>query len=542
VTISIKVCRFLFAELAARRKKMANKNIFSGKSSPISKETRNADTTNEAGGTAYAFGPEHALAQLAATGCLNATFYASGQDQLDKVLDLAKKVSPHYLAQVAIFARERGFMKDMPALICAILAKRDVGILRKIFPRVIDNGKMLRNFVQIIRSDKVGRKSLGSAPKALIQEWLNSRDDKRILEASIGNAPSLADIIKLTHPKPKDATRNAFYGWLLDREYSRAKLPEAVKQYEDYKNGESKEVPDVPFQLLTALTLGKKEWVEIAKSMKWHATRMNLNTLKRHGVFEDDKMVKMISERLRDPEQVRKSKVFPYQLMMAYLAATDVPNEVREALQDAMEIATENIPEIEGQIYIFPDVSGSMSSPVTGYRGSVTTHVSCLDVAALFSASLLRRNRNAVIIPFAENVRQFNCNPRDSVMTIAEQLRKVPGGGTNCSAALAEINRRNAKVDLVVYVSDNESWVDSKNGQTATMSEWNRCLQRNSKAKMVCIDIQPYDSSQAQEREEIMNIGGFSDSVFDIVAEFAKGELNSKHWVGEIERISLTNG
>jgi 60 kDa SS-A/Ro ribonucleoprotein len=541
--ISIKIVAFILQPMLQWEEvKMANKNIFSGKNSPISKETRNTDTVNEAGGKAYEFGPEHALAQLAATGCLNTTYYASGQDQLDKVLELAKKVEPRFLAQVAIFARERGYMKDMPALICSILAKRDVSLLRKVFPRVIDNGKMLRNFVQIIRSGKAGRKSLGTAPKTLIQEWLNSRDDKRLLEASVGNDPSLADIIKLTHPKPKNATRNAFYGWLLDREYSKSKLPEIVKQYEDYKQNGSGEVPEVPFQLLTALTLGKNEWIEIAKNMKWHATRMNLNTLQRHGVFEDNKMVSMIAERLRDPEQVRKSKVFPYQLMMAYQNTVDVPNVIREALQDAMEIATENIPEIEGKVFIFPDVSGSMSSPVTGHRGSATTKVSCLDVAALFAASMIRRNREATIIPFAETVRKFNCNPRDSVMTIAEQLRKVPGGGTNCSAALAEINRMNAKADLIVYISDNESWVDSNRGyggQTNTMTEWNRCLQRNPKAKMVCIDIQAYDSTQAHEREDIMNIGGFSDEIFSIIAEFAKGDLNSKHWVGEIERITL---
>ena len=51
-------------------------------------------------------------------------------------------------------------MKDMPALLCAILAVRDVKLLEAIFPRVIDNGKMLRTFVQILRSGVVGRKSL----------------------------------------------------------------------------------------------------------------------------------------------------------------------------------------------------------------------------------------------------------------------------------------------------------------------------------------------------------------------------------------------
>ena len=39
-------------------------------------------TVNEAGGCAYKLPPKSALAQFAATGCLNATFYASAEDQL----------------------------------------------------------------------------------------------------------------------------------------------------------------------------------------------------------------------------------------------------------------------------------------------------------------------------------------------------------------------------------------------------------------------------------------------------------------------------
>lgn len=519
---------------------MANKNIFTSRN-PSTKAPA-TDTVNEAGGKAYAFSPEHLLAQYAATGCLNATYYASAEEQLDQVIDMAKKINPRFIAQTAIYARERGYMKDMPALLCAILASRDVNLLRKTFPRVIDNGKMLRNFVQMIRSNKLGRKSLGSAPKSLIQNWITSRDAYKILDASVGNDPSLVDIIKLTHPKPVDAEQNALFGYLLGREYDKRKLPNVIKNYEDYKAGKTNKVPEnIPFLLLTALKLGKKEWIEIAKGMRWHATRMNLNTFKRHEVFDDPEMVSMIAARLRDPEQVRKARVFPYQLLVAYQNAVDVPKDVREALQDAMETATENIPEIDGQIYVFPDVSGSMSSPVTGHRAGATTAVTCRDIAALVSAAIVRRNRTAEVIPFSDHVVPYSFNPRDSIMTISQQIANLPSGGTNCSAPLAEINRRGANADLIVYVSDNQSWVDNNYGfrSTGTMGEFEKLKKRNPKAKMVCIDIQPYGSSQAKESKDVLNIGGFSDDVFDIISEFAHGRLGNDHWVGEIERIAL---
>lgn len=67
-----------------------------------------------------------------------------------------------------------------------------------------------RNFVQILRSGVVGRKSLGSRPKRLVQGWLNSRTDAQLLRASVGNDPSLADVLKMVRPKPETPERAAF--------------------------------------------------------------------------------------------------------------------------------------------------------------------------------------------------------------------------------------------------------------------------------------------------------------------------------------------
>ena len=46
-----------------------------------------------------------------------------------------------------------------------------------------------------------------------------------------------------------------------------------------------------------------------------------------------------------------------------------------------------------------------------------------------------------------------------------------------------------------------------------------------------CIDIQPYGTVQARERDDILNVGGFSDPVFGVISEFAGGELNAAHRV-----------
>jgi 60 kDa SS-A/Ro ribonucleoprotein len=191
-------------------------------------------------------------------------------------------------------------------------------------------------------------------------------------------------------------------------------------------------------------------------------------------------------------------------------------------------------------VYVCPDVSGSMRSPITGHRKGATTVVRCVDAAALVTAAIVRRNPRAEVLPFEQSVVSVRLSPRDSVMTNAERLAAVGGGGTCVSAPLAQLNARRAKGDLVVIVSDNQSWVDAAGARgTATLREWNVFRARNRQARLVLIDLQPGATTQATEREDILNVGGFSDRVFDVVAEFAAGRLHSDHWVGLIESVAL---
>jgi 60 kDa SS-A/Ro ribonucleoprotein len=217
-----------------------------------------------------------------------------------------------------------------------------------------------------------------------------------------------------------------------------------------------------------------------------------------------------------------------------------VPAQVREALQDAMEAALVNVPAIDGQVVVCPDVSGSMSSAVTGHRGSATSTVRCIDVAALVAAAFVRKNARTQVLPFEQAVVEISLNPRDSVMTNATRLAAIGGGGTSVSAPLARLNRLRAQVGLVVIVSDNESWVDARrHGGTETMRQWAELKARCPQARLVCIDIQPNRTAQAVERADVMNVGGFSDAVFGAVAAFAAGAMDAGHWVGEIEKIAL---
>ncbi len=157
---------------------MANFKLFNTREATLPA----CDTLNAAQVPAYAYTAKHKLAQLAVTGCLNQTFYASAESQLEEVLKRVAELDSGYVAKAALYARQKGHMKDMPALMLAALTAQRSMLVPQVFEQVVDNGKMLRNFVQILRSGVTGRKSLGSQPKRLVQNWLNNASERQLLQ------------------------------------------------------------------------------------------------------------------------------------------------------------------------------------------------------------------------------------------------------------------------------------------------------------------------------------------------------------------------
>ena len=145
--------------------------------------------------------------------------------------------------------------------------------------------------------------------------------------------------------------------------------------------------------------------------------------------------------------------------------------------------------------------------------------------------------------PVRVDIVEVRLNPRDSVMTNAAEA-----GGAAVRAEPTARRRLRAEPaqgegDLVVYVSDNESWIDTPyygrfgGSATETMKQWNEFKSRNREAKLVCIDLQPYGHTQALERVDILNVGGFSDPVFTLSQNSRVRTMNAGHWTGVIEQV-----
>ena len=512
-----------------------NKTLF--KTQSVKSKKLNSATPNAAGGVSYDLSAEQALSQYAVTCCFGGTYYVNATEQIQKVGELVKKVRPELIAKIAVYSRESGNMKDMPSYLLAYLFSiGENELFTKIFNRVIVNSKMLCNFVQIIRSGVLGRKSFGTVGKNAIRAWLLARSPEQLFKDSVGHSkPSLVDIIKMVRPKFPDSHRDVTR-YLFGRKYSVENLPTLVQNFVSLKNGGQASPKGLDFRLLSNLTLDTAQWGEVAKGMTWNALRMNLNNLQKHGVFNTSTTLD-IAKKLANKESVKKYNAFPYQLLNTYKNIGAVPDKIKNAIEQALEFATENVPNM-GKVAVCMDVSGSMNSSVTGGYSYSGNGVTCVDVAALVSSCILRTADETLVLPFDTEVKHITVNKYDSVLTNSRKLT-INGGGTDCGCAMKHLVNTGWQGDLVFFVSDNMSWADFHGSYRTSMAEnWLKLKRANPKCKLVLLDVTPNHQSQMFEDKDVLHVAGFSDSVFTVVEAFLSDKQN---FVKFIESVSLDN-
>lgn len=505
---------------------MQSKTIFQNK-----KPVKNL-TKNSSGGNAFSKSSEQTLAQLVVSSFVGGTFYTSAEQHLELIKKLASEVSAEFLAACAIYSRDKGYMKDMPVVLLTLLRERDSKLYRETFSKVVDNSRILRGLVSTIRSGKLGSKNLNNGTRKLIQKWFDSKHPVSLWNDSIGNNPSLKDIINLSHVSPgTDPARQAVMTLICKGEKSE-NLPEVIKSYYAWAKDKSGELPKVPFQRLTNEKLSVDQWKTIGRNMTWNQLRLNLNTLERNGCFNDEQYTKEIASRLDSKDEVKKSKLQPFELLTSVNNVSN--NLLKRSLQNCLDYSVDNVPDLPYNTYIAVDVSGSMGTAVNS--NNVNRGLSCAQVAGLMSLSLLSKNPNVKYLTFDTAVKDYTqkLNSKDSLSTNLTKIN-FNGGGTDCSAPMKHIHSADQPVDLIIMLSDNESWADyihKAHNTTGTKAIWNKIKSKNPNAKFVMIDLAGSNTTQLSDDKNVLNISGFNSNIFDLITNWLKGD--TKDFVTEV--------
>ena len=229
------------------------------------------------------------------------------------------------------------------------------------------------------------------------------------------------DVIDLVHPSPapaKAAWQGDLFRWAITARHGRDEAPpvslpavrarwELARLAPAERHRRVRQVLDGhgPEEMLGLAAAGQWEWLlswlgegsaeeRLPKAEQWRlilpqlgfmAALRNLRNLDQAGLSDED--VAPLIARFSDPEQVRRSRQFPFRFLSAYL---NVPSlRWGHALEQALDAATANIPELPGRTLILIDTSASMGQPVSG-KSAMTM----VQAAALFGLATAIRNRD----------------------------------------------------------------------------------------------------------------------------------------------------
>ena len=297
------------------------------------------------------------------------------------------------------------------------------------------------------------------------------------------------DVIDLVHPSPA-AARTVWQGylfrWAITARHGRDEAPpgslravrarwELARLAPAERHRGVREVLDGHGQreMLDLAAAGQWEWLlswlgeapaenGLSKAEQWRlilprlgymALIRNLRNLDEAGITDDE--AAELAARIADPEQVHRSRQFPFRFLSAYVAAPSL--RWGHALETALDAATSNIPELPGRTLILIDTSASMGQPMS--RRSAMTMV---QAAALFGLATGIRNRDrADLYGFADGqfrVRRsaYRSSVLKSVEAFTRRIGEV-GHGTRIAEAVRATYRGH---DRVMIFTDMQTFPD----------------------------------------------------------------------------------
>jgi hypothetical protein len=257
--------------------------------------------------------------------------------------------------------------------------------------------------------------------------------------------------------------------------------------------------------------IDKKElWKAIYPSMGAMALIRNLGGMDEAGLPDTD--AERIGKIFSDPEQVKRSKQFPFR----YLAAYNAVNSLRwgHYLEKALTASLDNVPELPGSTLILVDRSGSMFHA----RMSDRSELNRADGAAIFGTALAMRAQKASLVQFGTRHLEVPFRRGEALLRILGKFDSM--GGTNTSTAVKAHFRGH---DRVVIVTDEQA-AFSYDGNPGDVVPAN--------VPLYTWNLAGYSAAYAPSGVKNRHtFGGLSDSSFRLIPMLEQGRNSGWPWM-----------
>jgi hypothetical protein len=364
-------------------------------------------------------------------------FYEDGVDQMARIRDLALKVDPEALADIAIEARRDHGLRHVPLLLLVLLAKTGSGVphlVSETITKVCTRADQLTDLLALYRSE--GNAKFSAQLKKGIARALENLDTYQMSKyaASTGKAFALRDALFISHARSLDGRLAADFDALANNR---------LRQLDTWERASSAKV-DMKDEFTRLLSEGKLGYLALLRNLR----RFEELGLARSAVV--------------DAIKARRGarSVWPTQ----FYAAAKASPAFADAIQDAMLANVRSWNRLSGRTVIVADISGSMTGAL-----SAKSEFSRYDATALLTGCLVEQCDDPVVYATAgSDGRRLHATKKVSatpgfrmIETLKAANVELGHGGIFLTQCMDYIHEHEDKVDRVIVLTDEQD-IDSK--------------------------------------------------------------------------------
>ena len=493
--------------------------------------------TNYEGAPAYKMSAALELYSAVVTTSLSKTYYeGDGSKRIERLRSLIKQNDPLFVAKLAVYAREKMYLRTVPLVLVVELAKVHNGddLISRLVSRVIKRADEITELLAYYQmaNQRTDMKKLNRLSKQLqrgLALAFNKFDEYQFAKYNRATEVKLRDALFLVHPKAKDEAQQVLFNKIvndgLQVPYTWETQLSALGQQKFASDSEK-------------ASAFRAKWQELVESQRlgYMALMRNLRNMLEADISTEH--INQVAKRLSDPAQVARSKQLPFRFLAAYRELKNVKStrvsKLLNALEAAILASVQNLKgfEEDTDVLIACDTSGSMCHPI-----SSKSSVQLYDVGLVLGMLLQSRCQSVMTGIFGNTWKIINL-PQQQVLANASELRSRMGEvgyATNGYLVIKDLIKRKQKVDKVMIFTDCQLWNSNYSGESIS-KYWNQYKKIAPSAKLYLFDLAGYGQSPLEiKSNDVALIAGWSDKIFETLEALENGESA----LGQIQEINL---
>lgn len=497
-------------------------------------------------------------------------YYETEKEVVNRIVNKLNEVDPLFAAKLALYVRNEGNLRSVSHLIAATIAQRASGtewskrFYNKIVVRPDDMSEILSAYAVQNKMDLKKIRKIPNAIKKGFKTALERLDAYQIDKYKMNSRQvKMLDLVNLFHPKGTQRNQQAYHN-LVNGESLAGLYASKVLEKEMTKAGQKTQGKSVQEK-----EAAKKEAIENVLSNVKGMPIMNLLRNLRNIILYAPKSVDDACAQLTNETAVLNSRLLPFRFATAYeeiekmsfsdkksdtsiafeedynnqtITATEfaeLKEKVLNAIEDALQISCQNIPELEGNTAILIDHSGSVRGDSGGSsRVSAFSKTTTAMIGNLFGSMMAYRQKNVYIGLFGDRLIPVKI---DRSQRLLDFNKRSFDKGANCGGGteqgiydfFRQAVREKKKIDNIIVFSDcqigssgSTSWYGTSGTErSATFQDLIKQFRKiNPLCNIIVVDIHNTRGNNVfYKPERVLNIAGWSANIFDVIKSNTKG-------------------